>query len=161
MRSNPALALIVEDDPEWMEVLTSYAVLCGFKVVQARSLAIALQEATNHYDLLISDLRLGGHADGGLEILGRARQTSQETVLMLVTSYGDASVRERVAALGGQYVPKENVTRGYFCTLLRRLCQLPADTSEGSPGSGIVRRTVAQFLVELASASDQGVPVVG
>jgi DNA-binding response OmpR family regulator len=161
MRRGTALALIVEDDPEWMDALTEYVAIYGFDVVQARTLQCAIDQAMHQYALVISDLKLETHSEAGLEVLESARQASPNTVLMLVTSHGDQNVRRKVEALGAEYVPKQDATQKRFHAILERLLGEAASVPADGTQRPLVQRKLLQFLAEVAGDSSNGLLVAG
>ena len=57
-----------------------------------------------HYDLLITDLRLPGMS--GLELLELVHQKPNAPHLIMITAYGNAEVEARLHKLGAAYLPK-------------------------------------------------------
>ncbi|MBI5867368.1 MAG: sigma-54-dependent Fis family transcriptional regulator [candidate division Zixibacteria bacterium] len=83
----PASILVVDDDPLVNDFL--YAILSEskFEVQRAYSGEEALERIGEHeFDLVISDVKMGGM--DGLELLDRVRKAAPDTVVIIITAFG-------------------------------------------------------------------------
>jgi DNA-binding response OmpR family regulator len=79
---NPPRVLVVDDEPNLVELVSSYLQHEGFSVLTAANGLVALDLArTEHPDLVVLDLMLPGM--DGVEVCRRLRQFSDAYVLML------------------------------------------------------------------------------
>jgi len=127
------LALIVEDDPAWREVLNELLSDIGLCVEVATELehAVVLIRSRPHR-LAVVDLSLGGsdhRNDDGLRVLEALRRHDPRCVNILVSGF--ATVEIAVAALkeyrAFSCLRKEVFNRGEFCGLVRHaLASSPA-----------------------------------
>jgi len=93
--------LIVEDEESIREALVELFELEGNAVVAAEALPNALDLLrVQPYDLIITDLRLGGKRDGGLQVLALAGMLSPNAIVLVLTAYPDDSNRQASFRLG-------------------------------------------------------------
>ena len=93
--------LIVEDEESIREALVELFDREGNAVVAAESLPAAIDLLRSQpYDLIISDLRLGGKRDGGLQVLAMAGMLSPNAIVLVLTAYPDDSNRQASFRLG-------------------------------------------------------------
>lgn len=131
-----ALALVIEDDPAWQELLSELLRDLGLNVEVATELdsAVALIRAQPHR-LAVVDLSLGGrdhHNQDGLQVLEALRRHDPGCVSILVSGF--ATVEIAVAALKeyGAFscLRKESFHRGEFRDLVyRALASSPSISS--------------------------------
>ncbi|HEY4491691.1 MAG TPA: response regulator [Acidobacteriota bacterium] len=94
--------LVVDDE---IGTLLAYKKLLQSPEVEIHT-AATLQEATdylgkNPYDVVISDLRLGGSIGfEGFEVMRFAKAQNPNTAIILITAYGNAEIKRRAALLG-------------------------------------------------------------
>jgi CheY-like chemotaxis protein len=70
-------------------------------VAAAEVLPVALELLRAHpYDLIVTDLRLGGKRDGGLQVLALAGMLSPNAIVLVLTAYPDDSNRQASFRLG-------------------------------------------------------------
>ncbi len=88
--------LVVDDDSSQRSLLASFLAGQGFDVEVASSGEEALRLLRgNHFDLLVSDVRMPGMS--GLDTLRRLRQEDNPIPVLLVTAYAD--IRDAVGAM--------------------------------------------------------------
>lgn len=93
--------LIVEDEESIREALVELFEIEGNAVVAAEALPAALELLRSQpYDLIITDLRLGGKRDGGLQVLAMAGMLSPNAIVLVLTAYPDDSNRQASFRLG-------------------------------------------------------------
>lgn len=91
--------LIVDDDKDMCQVISSIMREEGFKVSSANDAHTALARIKRrNYDLMILDYKLNGTT--GLEILEAARKLRPELITIMISAYGTESVRTRAKELG-------------------------------------------------------------
>lgn len=97
--------LIVEDEISIRESLVDLFASDDVAVVAAATLAEAKAAlfATQSLDLIVTDLRLGGHRDGGLQVLAAAGLVHQETPAIVLTAYPDDDNRHASDRLNATY----------------------------------------------------------
>lgn len=79
--------LIVDDDPNVLEVLDARLISAGFQIYKANSGAQALKIlAKTPADLMISDMKMPGMS--GMELLVEARKLRPELPIVFLTAYG-------------------------------------------------------------------------
>jgi DNA-binding NtrC family response regulator len=105
-RRDQAKVLVVEDDPEMLQLLSTFLVDKGFRVKAAESgqgaLAILAEEPI---DLILSDVRMPGMT--GMELLRNVKERDPEIDLVLMSAY--SCVRDAVEAIqlgAADYVEK-------------------------------------------------------
>ena len=89
-------ALVVEDEPDTLELLTELCRKHGLDVTGARDGRAAIAQIVRtpaHFDIVIADVNLPG-ADG-FEVLKAARESSPSTYVVIITGYAtlDSAVR--------------------------------------------------------------------
>lgn len=113
--------LIVEDEQCIRDVLVE---LFDVPVNALRAVG-TLEEAQTAlaeraFDLIVTDLRLGGHRDGGLRVLGAAGLLSPEAPVIVLTAYPDAGNRFASLRLGATHFLEKPVDLGTIATLARQ-----------------------------------------
>lgn len=103
MMRDPAQILIVEDDPDWLEIYQMELEDGDYAIATARSVKDAsAQIRTQSFDVVITDLRLIGDDMGGMSILHFIRQERPDVQVILFTAYGSAEYA-RQALRDGAY----------------------------------------------------------
>ncbi len=101
MSTSSKTVLIVEDEQSIRDVLVELFEVDGNSVTAAELLPEALERLrTNRYDLIVTDLRLGGKRDGGLQVMALAGMLSPEAMVLVLTAYPDDSNRQASFRLG-------------------------------------------------------------
>lgn len=103
MRALPTkrTVLVVEEDPDLREIIVSYLVTNGWDVTAGDRLpseGISFDEV----DALVLDVR--SQATAGFEVFGETRARRPELPVVVITSFGDASLSRRAAAMGAASV---------------------------------------------------------
>jgi len=91
--------LVVDDDPEMVEMLNEVISRKGFKVVGVGSGEQALEELEKqHFDLIFLDLVLPGMS--GVEALSAIKEKDKKAVVVIITGYGDDPIAMDAMSLG-------------------------------------------------------------
>ncbi len=86
--------LIVEDEQSIRDTLVELFEHEETSVLATDSLESAMHElARTVFDLLVTDIRLGGRRDGGLQVLGAAGLLSPKATLIVLTAFPDDETR--------------------------------------------------------------------
>ena len=100
--------LIVEDEQSIRDTLVDLFDVDG-NVVQSAELlpeALACLRA-QRFDLIVTDLRLGGKRDGGLQVVAMAGMLSPDVSVLVLTAYPDDASRQASVRLGAvQFLEK-------------------------------------------------------
>lgn len=90
--------LVVEDDKEMRSLLCDELRDLGFRIVEASDGNEAIERAREtNPQLILTDLRMPG---GGLGYIGRLRTVVPLCPIILMTAFGDPSVRETAQRFG-------------------------------------------------------------
>ena len=93
--------LVVEDEQSIRDVLVELFDVDGNVVIGAEFLPDALERLrAQRFDLIITDLRLGGKRDGGLQVMALAGMLSPDATVVVLTAYPDDSNRQASIRLG-------------------------------------------------------------
>lgn len=93
--------LIVEDEQSIRDVLVELFSVLGNDVTAVASLEQALQAlAQRPFELLLTDLRLGGNRDGGLQVMAAAGLLAPDATVIVLTAYPDHDNRHASLRLG-------------------------------------------------------------
>src|SRR5215211_7606086 len=96
--------LIVEDEGSIRDILVELFEVEGNSVACAEFLPDALELLrTRRFELIITDLRLGGKRDGGLQVMALAGMLAPDATILVLTEYGDDSNRQASSRLGGTH----------------------------------------------------------
>jgi DNA-binding response OmpR family regulator len=130
-----ARILLVDDEPQFREMIAEYLAGERFEVLEAASGEEALPHVTTwRPDMVLLDLMMPGI--GGLETLRRIKIVQPETCVIMVTAVDDLDVaRAALAAGAADYVTKP-FTFQYLDAVLD--IHMPSERPEGGPGSGPV-----------------------
>lgn len=85
--ATPPKILVVDDDVSVREVLSVLLEEEGYSCASAPDADTALQQLSQKYDVLISDLKMPEH--DGLWLLDRIREQDQELAIIILTGFGD------------------------------------------------------------------------
>jgi DNA-binding response OmpR family regulator len=123
--------LLAEDDDEMRKMLAFALTRHGFRVIQARDGAEALeylgdvvlgQNRDKAPQLLLTDQKMPGFC--GLEVIEAARLAGLKIPAILITAFGDAETHERADALGSTPVLDKPFAVQELVALARRLAPL-------------------------------------
>ena len=93
--------LVVEDEQSIRDILVELFEVEGNSVTAAELLPEALDKLrTQRFDLIVTDLRLGGKRDGGLQVMALAGMLSPDAMVLVLTAYPDDSNRQASFRLG-------------------------------------------------------------
>jgi DNA-binding NtrC family response regulator len=96
--------LIVEDEESIRDALVELLDDGRNDVHAAASLSDALTYLSrSRFDLIITDIRLGGNWDGGLQVMGAAGMLSPDAPVVALTAYPDDANRFAARRLGALY----------------------------------------------------------
>ena len=96
--------LIVEDEQSIRDILTELFDAEGTVVSTAATLDEARGALARHeYDLIVTDLRLGGKRDGGLQVMAASGLLSPDATVIVLTAYPDEDVRHASLRLGATH----------------------------------------------------------
>ena len=117
----PKHVLIVEDEISIRESLVDLFASDDVTVVASATLAeakVALFSDTA-FDLIVTDLRLGGNRDGGLQILAAAGLVHQHTPVIVLTAFPDDDNRHASERLNATYFLEKPVDLSVISKLAR------------------------------------------
>lgn len=120
MTSSQRRVLIVEDEQCIRDVLVELFETEGVEVSAAASLDYAkwvLGRRT--FDLVITDIRLGGRRDGGLHVMASAAMLSPDAAIIALTAFPDDANRDASSRLGAMHFVEKPVP-------LERIAELAA-----------------------------------
>jgi DNA-binding NtrC family response regulator len=96
--------LIVEDEQGIRDILTELFDVAGSRVDGAGTLDEAKQAlGAQVYDLIVTDIRLGGKRDGGLQVMAASGLLSPDAAVIVLTAYPDADNRHASLRLGATH----------------------------------------------------------
>lgn len=96
--------LIVEDELSIRDTLAELFEVDGTRVTRVATLDEAKKAlAAEPYQLILSDIRLGGKRDGGLQVMAAAGLLSPEAVVIALTAFPDQDNRLASQRLGATY----------------------------------------------------------
>ena len=96
--------LIVEDEQSIRDILAELFDTEGTRVSTAATLEEArVALAAAEFDLLVTDLRLGGKRDGGLQVMAAAGLLSPDATVIVLTAYPDDDNRHASLRLGATH----------------------------------------------------------
>ncbi len=125
--------LIIEDEISIRESLVDLFASDEVSVVAVATLADAKSALFSQLpiDLIVTDLRLGGNRDGGLQILAAAGLVHQRTPVIVLTAYPDDDNRHAAERLNAAYFLEKPVDLAVISKLARdhgvSSALLPAD----------------------------------
>ncbi len=97
--------MIVEDEPSIRDILVELFDVAGNTVMAPRSLADALDLLRRQpFDFILTDLRLDGKRDGGLQVMALAGLASPDAPLLALTAYQDEANRRAAERLGARHM---------------------------------------------------------
>ena len=103
--------LIVEDEQCIRDVLVELFGVEGSHVEAAESLRAATSRlAERSFDLIVTDIRLAGRRDGGLQVLAAAGILSPDATVIVLTAYPDEDNRSASFRLGATHFLEKPVS---------------------------------------------------
>lgn len=117
----PKRVLIIEDEISIRESLVDLFASDDVLVVPAATLAEAKTAlfAELPLDLIVTDLRLGGNRDGGLQVLAAAGLVHQTTPVIVLTAFPDDDNRHASERLNATYFLEKPVDLSIIAKLAR------------------------------------------
>ena len=113
--------LIVEDEQSIRDILIELFETEGTGVEAAATLPAALQALSRHvYDLVVTDIRLGGKWDGGLQVMAAIGLLAPDATVIALTAYPDDANRVASQRLGATYFLEKPVDLLTIATLASR-----------------------------------------
>ena len=97
-------ALVVDDDPSLLALITEWLTAAGYAVESAGDFATAKQRLSGRQDLLVVDVRLKAFNGLQLAILARAGDAAMRIVVM--TGWDDPVLRTEATSIGAVFLPK-------------------------------------------------------
>ena len=135
----PPSVLIVEDEQSIRDVLVELFDVDGVLVESAGTLEGAKAVlARRSFELIVTDIRLGGRRDGGLQVIAAAGLLSPEATVIALTAYPDDDHRCASIRLGATHFLEKPVSLETLAGLASRAgvptAMLPMPV--GAMGSG-------------------------
>jgi DNA-binding NtrC family response regulator len=104
MQASTHTVLVVEDEQSIRDILEELFTVEGNEVVAAGTLEDARKALGDRvFDLIVTDLRLGGKRDGGLQVMAAAGILSPEATVIVLTAYPDDDNRHASLRLGATH----------------------------------------------------------
>lgn len=108
---NSPSVLIVEDEHSIRDILSELFEVEGTHVQSAATLVEAkAMLATSSFDLIVTDIRLGGRRDGGLQVMAAAGVLSPDACVVALTAYPDDDNRNASMRLGAAHFLEKPIT---------------------------------------------------
>ncbi len=96
--------LVVEDEQNIRDILVELFEVEGNETRAAATLDEAKAAlASGVYDLIVTDIRLGGKRDGGLQVMAASGLLSPDATVIVLTAYPDEDVRHASLRLGATH----------------------------------------------------------
>jgi DNA-binding NtrC family response regulator len=131
--TTPPSVLIVEDEQSIRDVLVELFDVEGALVESAATLETAKAVlAARAFDLIVTDIRLGGRRDGGLQVMAAAGVLSPGATVIALTAYPDADNRHASLRLGATHFLEKPVA-------LERIAELAAQAGVSTAMTAVVR----------------------
>ncbi|MDB4885915.1 MAG: hypothetical protein JWN79_1353 [Gemmatimonadetes bacterium] len=113
--------LIVEDEESIRDILVELFDVAGVVVESAGTLDAAKATlASRGFDLIVTDIRLGGRRDGGLQVMAAAGFLSPEATVIALTAYPDDDNRCASLRLGATHFLEKPVSLETLAELASR-----------------------------------------
>jgi DNA-binding NtrC family response regulator len=113
--------LIVEDEQSIRDILAELFEGEGSYVRAVESLAAAQQAlGERSYDLIVTDIRLGGKRDGGLQVMAAAGMLSPDATVIALTAFPDDDNRHASLRLGATHFLEKPVDLATIADLAAR-----------------------------------------
>ena len=103
-RTPRTAVLIVEDEDSIRDSLAELFEVAQVEVVSAPDTGAALEALrAREFNLVVTDLRLGGKHDGGLHVMAATTMLSPDAAVIALTAYPDEMVRLAAHRLGATH----------------------------------------------------------
>ena len=104
MQAPTHTVLVVEDEQSIRDILEELFTVETNEVIAVGTLEDARRAlASRVFDLIVTDLRLGGKRDGGLQVMAAAGLLSPEAMVIVLTAYPDDDNRHASLRLGATH----------------------------------------------------------
>jgi len=134
--------LVVEDEQSIRDILVELFDVEGNALVAVETLNEALESLrTKPYDLIVTDLRLGGKRDGGLQVMAMAGMVSYNATVIVLTAYPDDANRQAANRLGALHFLEKPVDLHTIASLAN---EAGVGTAFGESTSGSSELSVAR-----------------
>jgi two-component system response regulator FlrC len=131
----PRPILIIEDEQSIRDALADLFDVAGTAVTAVGSLDEAKAAlAAQPYDLILSDIRLGGKRDGGLQVMAAAGLLSPDATVIALTAFPDQDNRLASLRLGATYFLEKPVDLETIASVAAK--HGVASTIHPEPGEG-------------------------
>ncbi len=121
----PRTVLIVEDEQSIRDILAELFDADGTQVTTAATLDDAKAAlARREYDLIVTDLRLGGKRDGGLQVMAASGMLSPDATVIVLTAFPDPDNRCACERLGATHFLEKPVDLSVIASLAAE-CGIP------------------------------------
>lgn len=126
--------LIVEDEQSIRDILEELFTVDSNQVVAVGTLDDAKRAlASRIYDLIVTDLRLGGKRDGGLQVMASSGILSPDATVIVLTAYPDDDNRHAALRLGATHFLQKPVDLSTIAGLATSVGVATALTPIGAP----------------------------
>ena len=136
--------LIVEDEQSIRDTLAELFEVEGAETVSVGSLdeaRTALAVTRCGFDLIVTDIRLGGKRDGGLQVMAAAGMITPDATVIVLTAYPDDDNRFASLRLGATYFLEKPVDLITIASLAARhgvpTALVPMPTAGGGESAGV------------------------
>jgi DNA-binding NtrC family response regulator len=124
--------LVVEDEQSIRDILVELFEVDGNALVSAESLPQAIDALRSRaFDFIVTDLRLGGKRDGGLQVMAMAGMVSYNATVLVLTAYPDDANRQASNRLGALHFLEKPVD---LHTIARLANEAGVNTAFGESG---------------------------
>jgi DNA-binding NtrC family response regulator len=131
--------LIVEDEQCIRDVLVELFETEGVCVASAGTLEEAKRVlARSAFHLVVTDIRLGGRRDGGLQVMGAAGFLSPDAMVIALTAYPDDDNRRASERLGATHFLEKPIALERIAELAAR-AGVPTAMTPAVPGMQVVK----------------------
>ena len=128
--------LIVEDEQSIRDSLLELFEVDGVVARAVESLEEArIALSRNDFDFIITDIRLGGDRDGGLQVMALSGFLAPDTPVVVLTAYPDAENRHASSRLGATYFMEKPASLDRIAALAYQHGVCSAMSVGDNPGS--------------------------
>ncbi|MDX9723445.1 MAG: response regulator [Myxococcota bacterium] len=126
MLRNPNRVLVIDDEPDMLQMLSFMLGLDGFEITAASSGAEALEVVRREdFDLVLTDLRMPGM--DGLTLINALKQLAPQLRVIVATGYATAETSAQCAASGAYALIKKPFELTELSALLREALATTAE----------------------------------
>ena len=126
--------LIVEDEQNIRDVLAELFDVGGTSTTTAATLDEAKAALMSmRFDLILTDLRLGEHRDGGLQVMAASALLSPDAAVVVLTAFPDDDYRHASARLGATHFFEKPVPLQTLAALAAQVGVVTAMSTQESP----------------------------